>query len=84
MTLAGSAAPVPYEVQWAATSNQSSGSALAANTTIGGFADGLVDRTCTLVNTTSASLIVILRSAALSSATAGSYSGTPTLVLAAQ
>ncbi len=71
-------------MQWSATPNQSSGTALPANTTVTGFADGLVNQTCTLVNTTSASLIVVLRAAALSSATAGSYSGTLTLVIAAQ
>ena len=84
LTLAGSGAPMPYDVQWSASPNQSTGTALPANTTVTGFADGLVNQTCALVNTTSASLIVVLRSAALSSAGAGSYSGTLTLVIAAQ
>ena len=76
---------MPYEVQWAAMPNQASGTALPANTAVGGFAGGLViDQTCSLLNSTSASLIVILRSAALSGATAGGYSGTLTLILAAQ
>ena len=87
LTLAGSGPPMPYEVQWAAASNQTSGTALPANTTVGGFPDGLatvVDQTCSLAVSTSASLIVIMRAAALSGATAGSYSGTLTLVIAPQ
>jgi hypothetical protein len=84
LTLSSGGAAMPYEVQWAASPNQSSGTALPANTTVSGFADGLVNDTCSLINTASASLIVILRTAALSGATAGSYSGTLTLVIAAQ
>jgi hypothetical protein len=57
---------------------------LLANTTVGGFTDGDVLETCNLINTSSATLIVILRDTALASATAGSYLGTLTLVLAAQ
>ncbi|WP_174291545.1 hypothetical protein [Sphingomonas bacterium] len=85
LTLAGSATAMPYELQWAAAPNRSSGTALAANTTVGGFSGGLVvDQTCSLLNPATASLIVILRSAALSGATAGSYSGSLTLIIAAQ
>lgn len=84
LTLAGSGAPMPYEVQWAGTPGQTSGTALPANSTVGGFSDGNVLETCNFINLSSASLIVILRSAALSAATAGSYSGTLTLVIAAQ
>ncbi len=84
LTLAGSSTPLAYDVQWAATSNQSSGTALPANTTVGGFSDGLLNNTCSLLTTTSASLIVTLRAAALSGVTAGSYSGTLTLILAPQ
>lgn len=84
LTLASGGAVLPYEVQWSASINQSSGTALPANVTVGGFSDGLVNQTCTLVNASSASLIVIVRASALSVATAGSYSGTLTLVLAAQ
>ena len=84
LTLAGSGAPLPYDVQWAASPNQTSGTALPANTTVTGFTDGIVNQTCTLVNATSASLIVVLRAASLGSAGAGSYSGTLTLVIAAQ
>ncbi len=84
LTLAGSSTPLAYEVQWAASSNQSSGTALPANTTVGGFSDGLLNNTCSLLTTTSASLIVMLRATALSSVTAGGYSGTLTLILAPQ
>ena len=87
LTLAGSGAALPYEVQWAASPSQTSGTALPANTTVGGFADGLasiVNQNCTLTVSASASLIVILRTASLSNATAGSYSGTLTLVIAPQ
>lgn len=87
LTLSGGGASMPYEVQWAASSNQTSGTALPANTTVGGFADGLatvVDQSCSLLAATSASLIVIIRAATLNGATAGSYSGTLTLVIAPQ
>lgn len=84
LTLAGPGAPMAYQVQWSATVGATSGTALPANTTVGGFNDGNVVETCNLISTSSASLIVILRAAALGAATAGSYSGTLTLVLGAQ
>ena len=84
LTLAGVGAPMPYEVQWAGSPNQTSGTALPANMTVGGFSDGNVLQTCNLLATSSATLIVLLRAAALSSATAGNYSGTLTILLGAQ
>jgi len=84
LTLAAGGATMAYEVQWAGTPNQTTGTALPANTTVGGFNDGNVLELCNLITTSSASLIVILRSAALAGATAGSYSGTLTLILGAQ
>ena len=81
-TLAGVGAPMPYEVQWAASSNQSSGTTLTAGTALTGQSTVTIDQTCSIIITSTASLIILLRAAALGQATAGAYSGTLTLVVA--
>lgn len=83
-TLAGSGAPMPYEVQWNGSANQSSGSALVPGQALTGLTAVTVDETCSLLITSSASLIVLLRATDLGQATAGSYTGTLTLVIAAE
>lgn len=70
-----------YEVQWSPTAGQSTGSQLSPNTTLSGLTTTATHQTCSNGPATSASLIVVLRSANLSSARAGSYSGTLTLVI---
>ena len=70
-----------YEVQWSSSSGQSSGTQLTANVPLTGQTSAAVQQTCNNGPATTASLIVVLRSAALSGATAGSYSGTLTLVV---
>ncbi|MBB3472913.1 spore coat protein U domain-containing protein [Sphingomonas sp. BK345] len=79
-TLANGAARLPYEVQWSTSAGQTSGTNLAANVPLAGQTMLL---SCPVLQTTNASLIVILRSTALSAATAGSYSGTLTVILSA-
>jgi hypothetical protein len=70
-----------YEVQWSPSSGQSSGTALSPNVSLTGLFTTATQQTCNSGPASSASLIVVLRSSALSSATAGSYSGTLTLVV---
>jgi hypothetical protein len=79
-TLASGAATIPYEVQWNAAAGQTSGTSLTANNPLGGQTMLL---SCPVLQTVNASLIVILRSAALSVATAGDYTGTLTVILSA-
>lgn len=80
-TLSGpGSATLAYEVQWSATSGQTSGQQLTAGSALTGQGGSLLDCTLGLVN--DASLVVVLRAAALSGATAGSYSGTLTLLVA--
>jgi hypothetical protein len=69
-----------YEVQWNSSAGQTSGTMLTANTTLSGLTSTANNQGCNQGLT--ASLIVVLRSGALSSATAGTYSGTLTLVVA--
>ncbi|QIK79726.1 hypothetical protein G7077_13250 [Sphingomonas piscis] len=79
-TLSNGAATLAYEVQWSASSGQTTGTILSPNNALTGQTSTANNQNCNQGPT--ASLIVVLRSAALSSATAGSYTGTLTLVVA--
>lgn len=70
-----------YEVQWNQSPNQSSGTQLSPNVTLTGLISSATQQTCNSGPATSASLILVLRSSELSSARAGSYSGTLTLLV---
>ena len=70
-----------YEVQWAGATGQTVGTNLVANVAQGGFSEVGSSATCKSGIMT-ASLITILRSTAISAATAGAYTGTLTLILA--
>lgn len=76
---------LPYEVQWSATPAQTIGTqllpnqALAAQHTTSGPGDA---DDCSKGPATTASLILIVRSAAVGTATSGTYNGTLTLVIA--
>ena len=72
---------LPYEVQWSSVAGRTTGSDLPANGVLTGQISSATQQECKNGPSTSASLIVILSSDALSSATAGSYSGTLTLVV---
>jgi hypothetical protein len=72
---------LPFEVQWSGTSAQTSGSQLNPNVPLTGQISSATQQSCKSGPATSASLIVILRSTALSSTTAGIYNGTLTLVV---
>jgi hypothetical protein len=75
---------VAYEVQWSSSSGQSAGADLKPNVPLTGQVSGASHQTCSNGPVTTASLIVLLRSTSLSSATAGTYSGTLTLVVGAE
>jgi hypothetical protein len=73
-----------YEVQWSSSSGQSSGTQLASNVPLTGQVSGATHQTCNNGPASSASLIILLRSNVLSSAIAGAYNGTLTLVVGAE
>jgi hypothetical protein len=79
-TLSNGSSALPYEVQWSTSSGQSSGTNLVAGSALTGQTMLL---SCPVLQTTNASLIIILRSTALSTVTAGNYSGTLTVILSA-
>ncbi|MBB3691934.1 hypothetical protein [Sphingomonas sp. BK580] len=79
-TLSNGAAALPYEVQWSTSAGQNSGTGLTANVPLSGQTMLL---SCPVLQVTNTSLIVILRAASLSTATAGNYSGTLTVILSA-
>lgn len=82
-TLASGALTVPYTVQWAGTSSQTSGSALASGTALHGLTSAATNPTCATGPTSSASLIVGISAANLQAmAAATTYTGTLTLVVA--
>ena len=80
-SLASAGNSLPFVVEWNSSSGQSSGAQLTANVALSGQVSTATQQTCNSGPATSASLIVILRTAALSSAAAGSYSGSLTLVI---
>ena len=79
--LTSGASQLAYEVQWNSTAGQTSGAQVNANVTLTGQISSASHQSCNNGPPTSASLIVVLRSAVLSSARAGSYAGTLTLVV---
>jgi hypothetical protein len=83
-TLASGALPVvPYAVQWAASSGQSSGTSLTAATALAGQTSTAVNSDCSSGPPASASLVVSIGSATLQSMRAGvTYNGTLTLLVA--
>jgi hypothetical protein len=84
-TLANGALTVPYTVQWAATTGQTSGSALTSGTPLGSLTTTAANPTCSTGAATTSSLIVTISSANLQGMTAGaSYTGTLTLLVTPQ
>lgn len=72
---------MPYDVQWSSSSGQSSGTRLIPNVPLTGQVSSATQQSCGTGPATSASLVVILRAAALSSAGAGTYGGTLTVLI---
>lgn len=82
-TLANGAATVPYAVEWAGSSGQSSGTALTTGSALTGLTSTATSATCSSGPGSSASLIVKISSANLQSMqAAATYTGTLTLVVA--
>lgn len=79
--LTSGANQLDYEVQWNQAAGQTTGSQLTPNGPLTGQITSATQQTCNSGPPTSASLIVLMRSSALLSATAGSYSGSLTLVV---
>ena len=79
--LTSGAAALAYEVQWSSSAGQSSGTQLQPNTPLTGQVTAATHQVCSNGPATSASLIVLLRANALSSATAGAYNGTLILLV---
>ena len=81
-TLASGASTVPYSVEWAGSAGQTSGTALAPATQETGFISAATNQLCNSGPSASASLIVKLSSADLSTMQAGqTYNGTLTLLV---
>jgi hypothetical protein len=81
-TLASGTNRLPYEVQWAQTSAATSGIALTTGVPLTGQVTAATSSGCISAPTRTATLITILRANQTSAATAGSYSGVLTLVIA--
>jgi hypothetical protein len=79
--LTSGAAAMGYQVQWSSSAGQTSGAQLAPNVPLTGQVASATHQTCGTGPATSASLIVVLPATALSSAMAGAYNGTLTLVV---
>jgi len=79
--LSSGASAMAYEVQWSSSAGQNSGSALAPNVPLSGQVSTATQQACSNGPASSASLIVVLRAATLSSASAGTYSGVLTLLV---
>ena len=81
-TLSDGSNTVPYSVEWSASSGQSSGSALATGVASGSLVSTATNQSCASGPTASASLIVKMSTADLSTMVGGSsYSGTLTLLV---
>ena len=83
-TLANGTNPaVPYTVQWAGSTGQTSGTALVNGAALSGLTSTATNSDCSAGPTSSASLIVGVASSTLQSMVAGvNYTGTLTLVVA--
>jgi hypothetical protein len=71
-----------YDVQWNDAAGQATGTQLLPNQSLTNQSSNATQQRCNSGPSSSASLIVILRSAALGAATTGTYAGTLTLVVA--
>lgn len=79
--LASGTRTMAFDVQWSSSTGQNSGIQLAPNVPLTGQVSAAVHQSCSNGPANSASLIIILRSSAISSATAGTYNGSLTLLI---
>jgi hypothetical protein len=84
-TLSNGGGTVPYTVEWAATSGQTSGTALTTGTASSSLTTGAVNQSCSSAPLATASLIVKMATADLGTMSAGSnYTGSLTLLVTPQ
>ena len=83
-TLASAVGTLPFEVMWAASPGQSTGTALVAGVASQVFSTNATQHACNSGPPTSASLIVVIRVSTVAAAQAGSYQGTLTITIAPQ
>ena len=84
-TLAAGASTVPYSVEWAAATGQTSGTVLSTGTASTSLTSAATHQTCTSGPSASASLIVRMSTTDLGTMSAGSsYTGTLTLLVTPQ
>ena len=82
--LANGTSSLAYDVEWSQQSGQTSGTQLSANGVLTGQASAATHQFCNTGPPTSASLTIVLRAPELSQAREGSYSGSLTLLIAAE
>lgn len=83
-TLSNGSNSLAYEVEWSDQSGQTTGTSLAPAVAATGRASSATQQTCNSGPAASASLTIVLRSAALAQAREGNYSGSLTLLVAAE
>lgn len=81
-TLASGGDTLPFDVQWNSVAGTSNGAQLLPNVAMTGQVSSARQQTCNSGPAFSGSLVVILRAASVSSAAAGTYSGSLTVVIA--
>lgn len=82
--LSNGSSSLAYEVEWSDQSGQATGTGLAPAVTATGRSSAATQQSCNSGPAASASLTIILRSSALSQAREGNYSGSLTLLVAAE
>lgn len=84
-TLSNGTGTVPYSVEWASTSGQTSGTGLTAGAASSSLTSGAANQSCSSAPLTTASLVVKLSTADLGTMSAGSsYTGSLTLLVTPQ
>lgn len=83
-TLSDGTNSLPYSVEWAGSSGQTSGTALTSGSALAGLSSTATNPTCSAGPAATASLIVKMTAANLQAAVASAYTGTLTLVVAPQ
>lgn len=79
--LSSGAGSMAYDVEWSSAAGQSSGTQLTPNVPLTGQTSSATHQTCNNGPAATASLILVVRSTALSSAAAGTYGGSLTLLV---
>ena len=83
-SLSNGSSSLPYDVEWSDQSGETGGTSLAPAVAATGRVSAATQQSCNSGPSSSASLTVILRSASLIQAREGNYSGSLTLVVAAE